>query len=123
MLYSEFIENTGCKENDHNYKVYRDLEVLYMNSDISKAEIYEYGKKLVDNSKTAEEIEFENGIKAQIAELKETYKECMEDYRRYIGWWREDKTDRDWKNWAEEKKSRAKRIKAEINGLKMVLGI
>lgn len=27
MMYSEFIEGTGCKDNAHNYKVFCDLEV------------------------------------------------------------------------------------------------
>ena len=49
MLYSEFIEGTGCKDNHHNFKVFQDLEVMYMNSDISKEQVYEYGKKLVKN--------------------------------------------------------------------------
>lgn len=70
MLYSEFIEGTGCKDNAHNYKVYKDLEVMYMNSDLCKADVYEYGKKLVDNSRSVEEIEFEKGIKEQIKALK-----------------------------------------------------
>ena len=71
MLYQEFIEGTGCKDNAHNYKVYRDLEIMYMNSDISKAEIYEYGKKLVDNSKSAEQIALEEEINEQISVIKE----------------------------------------------------
>ena len=70
MLYNEFIEGTGCKDNDHNYKVYRDLEIMYMNSDLTKSQIYEYGKKLVDNSKTQKELEFEAQIKEEIAALK-----------------------------------------------------
>lgn len=49
MLYSEFVEGTGCKENMHNFKVYEDLEVMYDNSNLTKEQIYEYGKKLVDN--------------------------------------------------------------------------
>ena len=70
MLYNEFIEGTGCRDNDHNYKVYRDLEIMYMNSDLTKSQIYEYGKKLVDNSKTQKELEFEAQIKEEIAALK-----------------------------------------------------
>ena len=58
MLYGEFIEGTGCKDNEHNYKVYCDLEIMCMNSDMSKAEIYEYGKKLVDNSKSEKRAGF-----------------------------------------------------------------
>ena len=50
MLYSEFIEGTGCQDNRHNFKVFQDLEVMYMNSNLTKEQIYEYGKKLVDNT-------------------------------------------------------------------------
>ena len=70
MLYSEFIENTGCKASEYNYQVYKNLEVMYMNSDISKEVIYEYGKKLVDNSKSQAVIEFEEGITKKIEEKK-----------------------------------------------------
>ena len=83
MLYAEFIEGTGCKENDHNYKVYKDLEVMYMNSDMSKAEIYEYGKKLVDNSKSEKELEVERQVKAEIAEFKELIEWRKKDIERY----------------------------------------
>lgn len=49
MLYSEFIAGTGCKNTSHNFRVYKDLEIMYDNSGITKEQIYEYGKKLVDN--------------------------------------------------------------------------
>lgn len=78
MLFSEFQQGTGCKDNEYNYKVYKDLEVMYMNSDMSKAEIYEYGKKLVDNSKTEQELELEARIKREIA----NYKELIQQERR-----------------------------------------
>ena len=82
MLYSEFVENTGCKETDYNYLIYKRLELIYMNDDtVSKQDIYEYGKKLVDNSKTEAEIEFENQINAEIAGHKsqiEGYKKDLE---------------------------------------------
>ena len=61
MMYCEFVAGTGCKDTPHNYKVFEDLEVMYMNSDLSKEQIYEYGKKLVDNSKTEKELAFEAG--------------------------------------------------------------
>lgn len=54
MLYSEFVTGTGCKDNEYNYQVYRDLEILYMHSDHSHFEIYEMGKKLVDNGEPSE---------------------------------------------------------------------
>lgn len=70
MLYNEFLEGTGCRDNECNYQVYKDLEIMYMNSNISKARIYEYGKKLVDNSKSMKEIELEARIKKEIESLK-----------------------------------------------------
>lgn len=82
MMYSEFVQGTGCKENDHNYKVFRNLEIMYMNSEMSKAEIYEYGKKLVDNSKSEAELKLEAEIKARIDGLKAE----IESEQSYIEW-------------------------------------
>ena len=113
MLYSEFIENTGCKENDHNYKVYKDLEVMYMNSDISKAEIYEYGKKLVDNSKSPELVKLEEEVKGEImlAENDIDYYKREAAYRKNIG----DKYMWHYCN------DQIKRLKSKIAGLRWVL--
>lgn len=94
MLYSEFIEGTGCKDNDYNYKVYKDLEVMYMNSDISKAQIYEYGKKLVDNSKSEAELKVEAEIKVEIEEHKDqiaTLKEWIKQNEEMLGYWKGNK--------------------------------
>ena len=84
MLYSEFVEGTGCRENDHNFKVYKDLEIMYMNSNMSKQEIYEYGKKLVDNSDTPEQVALKAEIRAQIDSMKKDiahYKSEIEFYK------------------------------------------
>lgn len=128
MMYSEFIEGTQCKDNEHNYKVYRNLEVMYMNSDMSKAEIYEYGKKLVDNSKSEAELKLEAQIKAEIEEHKAeiaTYKRWIEDNERMLAWWKElgDKEMMAFyrnpiKGWKEEIRFHKNRIAA----LKWVLG-
>lgn len=83
MLYSEFVEGTGCRENDHNYQVYKNLEVMYMNSDMTKSQIYEYGKKLVDNSKTPEEIKFETEKKQEVASLKSEISYLKSEVERY----------------------------------------
>lgn len=83
MLYDEFITGTGCKDNAHNYKVYKDLEVMYMNSDMTKEEVYEYGKKLVDNSKSPEIIELEARINAEIQEYKEQISSLKADLEYY----------------------------------------
>lgn len=120
MLYDEFIEGTGCAQNEHNYKVYKDLEILYMNSDLTKAEIYEYGKKLVDNSKSPKQIEFENNIKAQIADLKADLKKYQDDVKRYTDhfkiW-----GDSYWNDQAKWAKKLVKDTKRRIAELKWVL--
>ena len=71
MMYSEFLKGTGCRENENNYKVFERLEILYMNSDMTKEEIYEYGKKLVDNSKTELEVAKEKAVKDEINKIKD----------------------------------------------------
>ena len=91
MLYDEFLVGTGCKDNAHNYKVYRDLEILYMNSDITKDEIYAYGKKLVDNSLTPEQIQWNKDIDEQLERLQEQvdyYKGEVDYYKKSIELWR-----------------------------------
>ena len=85
MLYSEFIQGTGCKDNENNYKVYKDLEIMYMNSNMSKQDVYEYGKKLVDNSKTEKELQIEAEIKEQIA----GYKAMIADNKKWIEYYDE----------------------------------
>lgn len=75
MMFSEFQQGTGCRDNEYNHKVYRDLEVMYMNSDyITKEQIYEYGRKLVDNSDTPEQVELKKRIAEEIKECDESIK-------------------------------------------------
>lgn len=128
MMYSEFVEGTGCKENQHNYEVFKNLEVMYMNTEMSKADIYEYGKKLVDNSKSPEEIVLENEIKSEIEHLKneiekynseiawakEILKVCKEEGNDDLAWFRKN----DIKFYTEQKKEARNKIAA----LKWVLG-
>ena len=95
MLYSEFVENTGCKETDYNYQIYKRLEILYMNcDDITKAEIYEYGRKLVDNSLTEKQLAWNADMDRQIAEQEtviEHYKSEIKYNEQAIELWRDDK--------------------------------
>lgn len=121
MMYSEFVKGTGCKETQNNYQVFLNLETMYMNTEMTKEEIYEYGKKLVDNSKTAEEIELENEIKAQINECKETAKNYTENAKMYDEWAKEEMNDiwkKDWKETAKTYREMAKRERARARELK-----
>lgn len=128
MMYSEFVEGTGCKDNKYNYRVFQNLEIMYMNSNMSKAEIYEYGKKLVDNSKSEEEIRFEAEIKSQIDEAKDRidyYKKEISYRESMIELWKEDNdtymidTERRTIKYC---KGEIKTLRNEINALKWVLG-
>lgn len=83
MLYNEFVEGTGCKDNEHNYNVYKNLEVMYMNSDMSKVEVYEYGKKLVDNSKSEAEIKADQEVNEVIADFQQKIEWAKDDIERY----------------------------------------
>lgn len=83
MLYDEFIQGTGCKDNADNFKVYKDLEILYMNSDLTKEAIYEYGKKLVNNGLTEKQKAWNADIDGQIADLKRRVDDLVKDIERY----------------------------------------
>jgi hypothetical protein len=75
MLYSEFIENVGCKDNAENHEVYSNLNILYTNSGLTKEKIYEYGRKLVNNGMSEEDMlykkELEERVKVLILELSD----------------------------------------------------
>ena len=125
MLYSEFIEGTGCRQNDHNYQVYKNLEIMYMNSDLSKQQIYEYGKKLVDNSKTPEEIVIEETVLAEIKNLKEELKQYRAEVKRYEEYHktREDKNDRFWKDQLDFTRKLISRTRNAIKAREFMLNI
>lgn len=103
MLYSEFIEGTNCKDNEYNYGVYKNLEAMYMNTNMTKAEVYEYGKKLVNNSKSEKEIQFENEIKHEIELINQEINRAK-DWLEYYN--------------AMEDKNMVKYYKEEIKGFK-----
>ena len=67
MLWSEFLQGTKCKDTEYNYKVYKQLEALYMiNDKLSKEDIYKTGKMLVDNAETEKEKEARQEIENKI---------------------------------------------------------
>lgn len=127
MLYNEFVEGTGCKDNEHNYKVYKELELIYMNSDCTKAHIYEMGKKLVDNSKSEAELKVEAEVKAEIEEHKAEitqYKKWIEENKEFAAYWKEQ-GDKEmvafYKNPIKHWEQEIKYHRNQINALKWVL--
>ena len=127
MMYSEFIAGTNCNDNANNYKVFKNLEVMYMNSDMTKQEIYDYGKKLVDNSKSEAILKLEAEMNAKIEECKERIADCKREieYREnMVRLWMESgdkdmaKSDR---NYIAYLKSEIKNERRKIAGCKWVL--
>jgi len=123
MLYSEFIEGTGCRDKDCNYLVYKRLELIYMNDEsVTKQDIYEMGKKLVDNSDTAEQIAFKEQLQAEIALLKNELKQYRAEVKRYDEYYKADKTDKFWKDQRDWSRHCAKVIRNKIEARKLMLG-
>lgn len=111
MMYSEFLQGTGCKNTPYNFGVFNAINALYMQNDkMTKEEAYKAGKALVDNSKTPEEIKQEDEIKALIANYKGAIETAKDEHLRYSTY-AENETDPFWrKRW----KERAKREREEI---------
>lgn len=83
MLYSEFIDNVKCKDTEYNYKVYKQLESLYMDNDtITKDAVYNAGKLLVDNSETETEKKLRKEIESNITLYKGYIKDDSETIER-----------------------------------------
>jgi len=124
MMYSEFIAGTGCKDNAHNYEVFKNLEAMYMNTEMTKAEIYAYGIKLVDNSKSEAELKAEAEIKAEIDELKSSIAWCKReiDYNeKMLGAWEADGDETmifHCKNMIKHYKEEVKQSRAKIAALR-----
>ena len=109
MMYSEFIEGTGCKDSKYNYGVFRNLEIMYMNSDLSKEQIYEYGKKLVDNSKSEEQLRLERETRIKIDNLRDQIKLLQKDIE-----FRKNLMDSYDEDWNKEMRRYIKRYRGEI---------
>lgn len=124
MLWNEFKENTNCKDTEYNYTVYKNLEELYMiNDKLTKDIIYSMGKKLVDNSKTKKELEFENKILDEIAIMEcdiDFYEKDIERYNWYIHGIEisKDYTEENKKFWIKDYKYQIKWRKEEIKKMK-----
>ena len=117
MLYDEFVQGTGCRETEHNYKVYKDVEVIYMNSDMTKEEAYTIGKMRVNNSLTEDEEERLKVLKADIVRYEQYIADSNNYY--YYGTWEQvlgqhKQREQDIKDY----KAEIKQIKEEIKEIK-----
>ncbi len=101
MLYSEFVENTGCRDNAHNYRVYKNLEIAYTNSDMTKAEIYAAAMPLLDNGPSESEKRTAAEIRAEIETIRagiELNKSWIESTTRTRDLYSDDKSAVKWYN-------------------------
>ena len=56
MLFEEFREGTGCKDNPHNREIYRKVESLYYTAEgMTKTEAYEIARPWLNNEPSEEE--------------------------------------------------------------------
>lgn len=88
MLYSEFLEGTKARDNEHNYRVYKSIEAIYMDSDtMTKQDVYKAAAHLIDNTPSAETLELIEMAKAEIetaqAEISH-YMERIETMKAFI---------------------------------------
>lgn len=68
LLFGDFVEDLDWEETDRNYKLYKWLELLYMNDNMTNREsIYELGKKLITSDDAEAVMIYKEYIKAQIA--------------------------------------------------------
>lgn len=122
MIYDEFLKGTNSRDNEQNRAVFAALEKVYMTFDnITKEQIYKAGRQLVDNSKTAAEIEFEREIDAKVKVLEFDLINVNSNYTQYTAFAESstEKGEKDyWLNAAKWEKERARRIKAEIREIK-----
>lgn len=125
MLYGEFLEGTEAKDNEYNYQIYKELEIIYMNTDCTKQHIYDLGKKLVDNTwKTEEQKQVEREALEEIERLKQE----NEDYKKEIAWKNyliSTETDKEWqksyRNNIRYYRERMKENRDRIKALKWVI--
>lgn len=125
MMYSEFAEATGCKDNEANHRLFRNLEIMYMEGDMSKAEIYAIGRAFMDNSKSEQQLQLEKEINDEIARYKMEIKELERDIE-----WRKEALMEEmkpeykalWKSEIKWRRNQIKQNRNQIKALKWVLG-
>lgn len=125
MLYDEFLTGTGAKATPYNFGVYSALNALYMENDkMTKEDVYKAGKSLVDNSKTPEEIETEEEVKALIASYKGAIEEAKDRHNRFSCYFEIEENPewaKRWRDGIKQAREEIKEYKAKIKSLEWVL--
>lgn len=121
MLYSEFIENVGCIDNVSNRELFNNLETMYMNCDIDKATVYEYGRKLADNTPAPEMVKLRQSLMDEIASYKEQIEKLKADIDVYERAAEED-SDYYWQMMIANRRADIRYCRNKIKELRWVLG-
>lgn len=125
MMYSEFVAETGCKQTEKNYEIFKELEIIYMNSNCTKEHIYEMGRKLVDNSKSEEQLALEEKVKKLIEDIRDNTEWLKERIRLHEMFIFETncslEEEKDYRWWIKEYKKQIQTNNQEIRTLKWVL--
>ena len=123
MTYGEFLSGTGCKANDHNYKVFENLNNLYMMNDTAtKEEVYKMAVKFLDNSESPEIVALKEKVNEEITALEkdiEYYSERIETITLFLSL--EDNTESEIKEFKQTIKTFKQirlRLRQRVNGLK-----
>jgi len=81
LLFRDFVEDLGWEGTDHNYKLYKWLELLYMNDNMTNREsIYELGKKLITSDDAEAAMIYKKYIQNQIAR----YESQIDEFKKEI---------------------------------------
>lgn len=85
MLYSEFLEGTGCRDNEANKEAYKKAEALYMSSDdLTHEDVYKVALQLwIDNSLSEEQLKHNEEVKKEIELTKAALDQAKSDYSYY----------------------------------------
>ena len=124
MLYNEFLEGTGGHDNAHNYKLYKRLEIIYMTDDsISKSEIYDMGRKLIDNTPSKETQELIARLKGEIAERKDWIRSLKASIDFQLSMMEDETPDmiKERKRTIRNLKEQIKQERIQIKGLEFIL--
>lgn len=55
-MYSEFVAGTNCRENEHNYQIFRGIEIIYNNTEsMTKEQAYEMALPFIEGRLSEEE--------------------------------------------------------------------
>lgn len=87
MLFEEFREGTGCKDNPHNREIYRKVEALYYTAEgMTKAEAYKIATPYLNNEPSEEERRTWAEVKSEAAALDWDVMHYTNEAERYTEW-------------------------------------